>query len=744
MNFKIYNKIELIYYYIKMTNKSNSYLFKKIPVEYTNDIKKTNVEIEKKNIIKQKVFDGPHNVNPKSKNDKNDIKKYILSDDIYNKEKMKRYMFNDNINTIMVKAGMGMGKTKMLEPLIDDFEDKTIVIVSFRVTLDKEYSRNFEGFELYSNIKENVYDIDIYKRIVVQIDSFHKIRGNIDLLVLDEFTYTSMHIVSSVKYKEAVVNTLLEYIQNKNNKIIVMDALLDIETIKWFHYENRSIHYIENQYEKHNDKIVYNYNNNIGTFMRNIYKYLKDNKKIILATNSKTFLNNLENKLNQKMPDIKYKFYNADNSDDINIDNWNKYDIVGYTPTIVAGVSYEKFHFDKCFGYFVNSSAPAEMGLQQLFRVRNIEDKEIHICVEKLDNNEYPLKKFDIEKNIIDKNTCLVDGVMGVKLSRINKTILKDSYFYLYRNCQIKIFNSRNNYENSLIGLLKRQGIRDIRTLKDNSNDENKQARQEMRETSKTIKDIQLDDIINSDELDDDDYIILKDKVNKTYKEKNMIKKKKFRLNLYYDGPITRDMYKKYSVKYKQFKNINIFYTLKDELMLYLKNNIELIEGKKIDKNVLVETGDTDFRNNKLLTANTYILHADKTYEKYIIGLEILYLFGIDDIFTDKGVYVDYDKLIKYLKNREYTIRLLFGCKKFNMNEINNDKKGYKEIMKYFNSRLRTIFNIYLKEDNYNNNYKITNLDFWCGEINPKQINETLKMEMYISSMLKDIQNDDD
>ncbi|RCH82272.1 hypothetical protein CU098_006636, partial [Rhizopus stolonifer] len=56
------------------------------------------------------------------------------------------------------------------------------------------------------------------------------------------------------------------------------------------------------------------------------------------------------------------------NSDDINLDNWNNYDIVGYTPTIVAGISFEKIHFDKCFAYFVNNSSPAEMSLQQLFR----------------------------------------------------------------------------------------------------------------------------------------------------------------------------------------------------------------------------------------------------------------------------------------------------------------------------------------------------------------------------------------
>lgn len=453
-------------------------------------------------------------------NDRNNIDNYIERKEIYNENYMREYEFLNDIDTIAVKATMGLGKTKKLHNLFNKYKNKKIVIVSFRITLDKEYINNFDDFKLYSDIKETTYDTDINNRIVVQIDSFHRIRGKIDLLVLDEFTYTAMHLVDRVKYKEAVYNTLLEYFNNISTKIIIMDALLDLETIKWVSKRNRKIHYIENKYSKHSDKIVYRYNDKIGLFTEKIIENIKKGKKLIVPTNSKNYLKNLELKLKTRIPNIKCKFLDSDNSDDINIDNWNKYDIVGYTPTIVAGVSYEKFHFHKCFGYFVNLSAPAEMALQQLFRVRNIEDNEYHICVEQKSKEEYPTNSKELEKYIIDKNKCLVDGVLGVKISRINKDIYRDSYFYLYKNCQMKFFKSKNEYDNTLFYLLAQQGIHKYKIFVEKNFDLDKLLRKEIRETTKNNKNCNVKDIINSEDIDDDSYNILKNKTNLTYNEK--------------------------------------------------------------------------------------------------------------------------------------------------------------------------------------------------------------------------------
>lgn len=649
---------------------------------------------------------------------------------------MKDYHFSNGINTLMVKANMGMGKTKKLHNLFRDFKDKKIVIVSFRRTLDREYTQKFNGFMLYEDIKSNIYDTDIYPKMVIQIDSFHKIRGDVDLLVLDEFTYTTMHLVERAKYKESVYNTLLEYIRNLDINLIVMDALLDKYMVKWFYKQKRDIYYIENTFKKHINIKVNNYENKIGIFIEDIINNLKNNKKIIIPTNSKNFLKTLEKNIKKDLPNIKYNFLDADNSDDINLENWNIYDIVGYTPTIVAGVSYEIKHFDKVFGYFVNSSSCAEMSLQQLFRVRNINDNEINICIENKENIGYYTKIEDIDNYILDRNSCLIDGAMNVRISRINKELIKDSYYYMYRDVQIKILKSKNEYERILISLLRSQGITDVKKIRNIDINKDKDARSDMKKTSTIVNEDIIKDIINSEDIDDDEYILLKDKNNLSYNEKNKIKKKQFRRVYKYLGEISIDMYKKYSRKYKQFRNINTLYTLKDGIIKYLEDKIQNIEDIKINKNNQVIEGLENEFGKKLLSANPFILHQDKSYEKFIIGLEIIKILGADNVFNKKNFKINFEKVLNYLKNKEYIIRLLFKCKKLDIETITNFDEGNKEMLKYINSRLRTLFNIVIKYNKKNNEYFIDDMKFWNEDINPFEENEDLKMEIYFNSLL--------
>lgn len=672
----------------------------------------------------------------------NEINQYVVSSEYYNNEYVKDYDFDDNkIDTIMLKSTMGTGKTKSLKNLFEKYKNKKIVIVSFRITLDKEYVNNFPNFELYSDIKETVYDTDIYNKMVIQIDSFYKIQGNIDLLILDEFTYTATHLIERVKNRESVYNALLEYIYNyKKTKILIMDALLDIENIKYFYNLNRKIHYICNKFKKHSNINCYNYSNKIGIFVDEIIENIKDGKKIVVPTNSKNFLDNLEYKIKTNFKDKKSLFLNADNSDDINLDNWNNYDVVGYTPTIVAGISFEKIHFDKCFAYFVNNSSPAEMSLQQLFRVRNLTDKEIHICIEKKDNNNYLTKIEDMDKYIIDRNTCMVDGVLGIKISRINKTIKRDSYYYLYRNSQLKLFKSKNNYENVLVMLLISQGIV-VKNIKEENLEKDKKIRKEIKETSSKCKDGLIKDIIIAEDMEDDEYYLIKNKTNLTYNDKNRLKKKKFRLSYFYNNnEITFDMYKKFNNKYRQFKNINAWYTLKDDIKKYIRNNIQNIEDEKIKKNDIIETPNNEnilinnYSNRKILTSNTFILHQNKSYEKFIIGLEILSLFNINNIFEINEININFEKIYNFIKEKEYILRLLFNCKSFDIVKINNNEKDLNEMIKYLNSKLRTIFNVYIKKTK--KSYEFKGLELWTKEISPFKENENIKMELLISNLI--------
>jgi hypothetical protein len=645
------------------------------------------------------------------------MEKYIISSEIYSDNYMKDYKYEKNYDTICVKGAMGIGKTKTLKNLFKKY--KKIIIISFRITLDKEYVKNFDGFKLYSDIDGNIYDTNVHNRIVVQIDSFHKITGNCDLLVLDEITYTQMHLIQRAKHRIETYRIFEEYIKNIP-KIITLDVLMDSYIIKWLNYLGRKIHYIENKFQKHDDKKIINYSKNVGTFLISILNKLKNNEKVILATNCKSFLRTLEKAIISEIPNIPYLLLSSDNSDDINLENWNMYNIVAYTPTIVAGISYEAKHFDYCFGYFINTSSSAEMSLQQLFRVRNLNKSEIHLCIEIKGDTNLPSTKSEVEEYIINRNSCLVEGFDGINISRINKKIIKDHYFYMFLHIQMLIFESNNSYEKRLIILLKNQGIKHIEDISPDINAEkdNKKTRGDMiRETKLYNKKI-IDKIIIQPDIDYDTFMNLENKTYLSIDEKLQKRKYKFKDNFnIYDKEIDADIFQKYEKKVVQFKNMQICYEHKDKLEDYLIDQIQNQEDEKIKKN-------EDAENEIINTSNTYILHSSKKYEKIIMGIEILRKIGFNGPLDEKTINIDYNKLFDYLIKREYNFRLAFKTKKVNWEDIKNDDKANQIALKYINSRLKSLFNIYIECINKKENeYKIKGVDFWCDTINPKQNN---------------------
>jgi hypothetical protein len=663
-----------------------------------------------------------------------EINQYIISNEIYNESYMKKYEFNkeNNINTICVKAAMGVGKTKNLKELINKYNK--IVIVSFRVTLDKAYVKQFNDFVLYSDIKDSKYDTLENNKMVIQIDSLHRLTGPVDLLILDEITYTMMHLVERAKYREGSYNALQEYIKDKSVKIIAMDALMDIDILNWFFMCKRKIHYIENQYEKHKDKKVINYKFNIGNFTESIINNLKNNNKIILATNYKGFIEHLKVIIKEKIGYINGRFLTADNSDDIDIENWDKYDIVAYTPTIVAGISYENLHFDKCYGFFINTSAPAEMSLQQLFRVRNLTDNEIHICFENRDNTVYPINDEDINSYIINRSNCLIDGVMGVKIKRKNNKIIQDLYYHLYKNVQKRLFISKNNYEDILIKLFNKQGINDIITINDNDFLKDKEIRKGMAQTVKEISETLIEDILNADEINQDTAEYLQKKLYLTYEEKNQLKKYTFRNVYRYNDDINKELFKKYWKKYKYYKNINIYYSFENKILEYLNVMLENKEIQKINKTKMIEEDNTTCNNIS-------ILHDNKKYEKFLIALDIVRNIGFDSILDNKDIELDVSKMYKYINEKQHIINLTYNSKSIDISNIIDENEKRKKMLIYLNSKLKSVFNIYISlKDRKNNKYIIKGLELWNEKINPLYRNDELidkyEMEIFISNIL--------
>lgn len=621
----------------------------------------------------------------------------------YCEETIIPYKFEPTYNTYCLRAGMALGKTKALEDLFEKKNYKKILMVSFRKSLDKTYINKFKDFKLYLDINEDVYDLDIHNKLVVQVDSLHKIRGSCDLLVLDEYTYTTFHLVDFVKERTQCYNTLKEYVKDTEH-VIVLDAYLNRYHLEWFKQLGRKVYYVKNTFKKHKDKKVINYSNNIGSFINNIKENINNNKKIIICTNKKSFLNKIKDILDINYNNKKYKFIDSDSNGDIDMENWDKYDIIGYTPTIVAGVSFEKKHFDLCYGYFINSSSCAELSVQQLFRVRDLKDKTIHICVEVNGKKDYPTEREEVREYIINRNKNLSEGIDNLTLSRINRNIIEDDYFTMFINVQILLFQSNNYYEDKLLNLLEKQGI--VNILKDKGSDaDSKKYRKEINEISKKIKQRDIELMCTLPEIQFDEYEDLRKKSNKSKEEKLQIRYYNIKQNFNCSN-LTPELVSKYEKYIKHFNNLKYVNSIKDNFNELISEKINDYEEK-----IGIEND------------NTKLLHVNNKYYKIAHLDRIVKELGFTTILDKEEIDIDKKNIINYMNLYKNKISNLFITNEINWQNTDLELL-FKEILRYINQRLTSVFKLCIKQNKKNSKYYIDGLDFWCEEVNPFKITD--------------------
>jgi hypothetical protein len=87
--------------------------------------------------------------------------------------------------------------------------------------------------------------------------------------------------------------------------------------------------------------------------------------------------------------------YSADTGDDekakhfadVN-EHWSHYRVIIYTPTVTAGCSFEREHFDTVFGLFTGASVTVETARQMMRRVRSVRDGCYYVCFHKCSRND--------------------------------------------------------------------------------------------------------------------------------------------------------------------------------------------------------------------------------------------------------------------------------------------------------------------------------------------------------------------
>lgn len=407
--------------------------------------------------------------------------------------KLNEFLTNEDKLIFVIKSRWGTGKTyKIINNAINSFEEDggSILLITESNALNNKLKKDY-NFVSHLDKQQNK-DIDLNKcnKVVCSIQSINKIdKRNFNLVIIDEFesvlnsylSYTTFKNVNTSinNYNEYAYKLLIEKIRN-SYKTICLDA--DIEEAK--------IKLLIDIYG--NDKIV-SYNNKQNPFKDynfillneydyTLYKFFEDYRqgfKLVMAwITSKDKLEEVLNKMFQERDtNILYinvegvflyengikttyeKEYVIPNIEEFiinhNIQVWI------YTPTIKTGISFNGLYFDKCYGISNHNTLICKEFLQSLFRVRQLQKKEVNIFIEhfKLFTTNKKIKcnvSLNEVKRLFKTNQNLYNELSKSRVDNMYFTNNNEgSYFDLQSINTQNAINSVKNYTYNFVSLLK-------------------------------------------------------------------------------------------------------------------------------------------------------------------------------------------------------------------------------------------------------------------------------------------------
>lgn len=394
---------------------------------------------------------------------------------IYNKNKVKSIK-SDKYDTEFIKAPMKLGKTKtLLEWVMSLPPDVTICILSFRKTFSKQILKMFKGFGFVS-YNDFVGEITPkqHKRIIIQIESMHRIRDGVyDYVILDESESLIGQFANPDMKRKEMAFANFELNIKLCKKVICMDAFMSPRTIET----------IRNMRQSKNERISINTHKNATNYNYEIgychnYSYhkmlraLDDGKNIVIMANNRAMLESYRRMLDNDRPGLSMIDYTSKTDAGIknhhmsNVnEHWVNYRVVLYTPTITAGISFEESHFHKVFAIFTNTTCDVLSCMQMMGRIREVIDKDITITLE----TKY--KRCSTTIAGIERDLCLghhellssVDN-LGSPTATLNNGVIE--YIYNTNSSAYKMWllnekeknNSKRYFAQHLIECIKQTG----------------------------------------------------------------------------------------------------------------------------------------------------------------------------------------------------------------------------------------------------------------------------------------------
>lgn len=373
---------------------------------------------------------------------------------LYTQKYINPIIFNDS-NTLFIKSGMGSGKSTATVNYIKDNNISSFLILSCRRTLT---------YTIYDKLKQNNISVDNYitsnsenikmsDRLIISPDSINKLDfplKKFDFIWIDEgvsFMYYIGNYLCIDKNTKTSIFNILEWLLVNCNKLLITDADVNSNIIKYYLYFRKIIYSKLISYNNLDSNIVYKIYDTEKEVLENLKNNYLNNKNIYICcdTLNKTkfiynFLISLKDlKNNHIINDI--LLYNSETDQkteklmyDVN-SFWSKYKVVIVSPKVVFGVDFNLKYFDYVYGFYKCTTLNVREAFQQLHRIRNIIENKINIFI-------YEKTNLDLNNTL----TLIKCNIQNNKISNLFYKKSKNEYDYILNCIKYKITNQGYKY----------------------------------------------------------------------------------------------------------------------------------------------------------------------------------------------------------------------------------------------------------------------------------------------------------
>lgn len=312
------------------------------------------------------------------------------------------------VPTLAVRAQMGVGKTQALRDYIErhfpasGLRPAVIRFVTFRQTFSRSLLRSLEGLDFVHYADRAGPLGPRIPRLIVQSESLHRLappgpgEDPPDLVVLDESESILAQFDSGLHRDFYAAFAVFRWLVASCRHLVCLDANLGDRTFRVVQEMRRAgggappfvFHWNRYALARQRGDVV-RVTASREAWLASLLRAAKAGQRLVVPSNSLAEAETVTRLLRERCPALAVRLYSsrtpgAEKTRDFGdlARAWAGVDVLVYTPTLSAGVSYEAPGFDALYGFFGDNSCDVETCRQMLGRVRQLGRREMCLCIQ--------------------------------------------------------------------------------------------------------------------------------------------------------------------------------------------------------------------------------------------------------------------------------------------------------------------------------------------------------------------------